>query len=337
MANLITSVESIETTEWQLYLKPLLDDPLITALPFDVAYGNMPKDIFFNTNADKITGAKSACGWSFKGNGTEFTKKTLSPVEVQAPVEQCYTVLLKKLFGNNLPDGAMRGELPAEVLSYMVTQQNYAFNRDLLSILFLGDTAHSADDYYVLLDGVFKKLAAGVADTDGTVSFGDIVAADVDAGSFYETMNGVYNSQARALKRIPNANKVWIWTQALYDAYLNYLETSTQGTAGLIQTTYITDGIRPTTFKGIPIVVMPIIDERLESDFTSGSPATAVDPYRCILTVGSNHIIMLDGQGFRNSNQFYLPKEDKVYVTGSALVDYQYGFGDLNVLAGVNL
>ena len=76
MANLITSVESIETTEYELRVKPLLSDPLITALPFDVAYGNMPKDIFFNSNADKITGAKSACGWSFKGTATTFTKKT---------------------------------------------------------------------------------------------------------------------------------------------------------------------------------------------------------------------------------------------------------------------
>lgn len=336
MANLITSVDAIETTEYQLYVKPLLADPQISALPFDFSYGNMPKDIFFNGNSDKITGIKDDCGWSFKGSGVTFTKKTLDPIEVQAPVEQCYTVLLKKLFGNKLPDGALRGELPAEVTDFMVTQQNYAFNRDLLSILFLGDTGATPDDYYSLLDGVFTKLAAGVSNTDGTVDGGALSDSDVNTTNFFASMKAIYDLQPRMLKGIPNNKKVWIWTQALYDAYLSYLQEKTQTSAGIIQTNYITDGLQVNAFLGIPIVVLNIIDERLETDFTSGSPAAPVDPYRGVLTVGTNHIIMMDGQGFKNSNQFYLPKEDKVYVTGSALIDYQYGYGELNVVFGLS-
>ena len=336
MANLITSVPSIDTTVYELYLKPLLADPAINSLPFDFAFGNMPKDIFFNNNVDKITGAKSACGWSFKGDMATFTKKTLDPVELQANVEQCYTVLLKKLFGPNLPDGAMRGELQTEVIDFMLTQQNYAFNRDLLSIVFLGDTAHAADDYYDNLDGVFTKLSAGAAANDGTVDFGAIVAGDVDTTDFFTTMKSVYDSQSRMLKGIPNNRKTWIWTRALYDAYLSYLQEKTQTSAGIIQTSYITDGMNVNAFLGIPIVVLDIIDERLETDFLSGSPATPVDPYRGVLTVGTNHIIMMDGTGFQNSMQWHEKKEDKVYVTGSALIDYQYGYGDLNVLFGIS-
>lgn len=334
MANLITSVPAIETPTWEVYFKPLLSDPIINRLPFDISIGNMPKDIFFNGNADKITGAGGTCGWSVKGDGVAFTKKTLDPVELKAAVNQCYSVLLKKLFGDKLPDGAARGELSNEVISFMTTQQAYAFNRDLLSIMLLGDTGATPDDYYVLLDGFYTKLAAGAAANDGTVDAGAIVAADVDVDSFFETMKAVYDAQPRQLKGIANNQKTWIWTRELYDAYLSYLQEKTQQTAGIIQTNYITEGMSVTAFLGVPIVVLDIVDERLETDFLTGSPPAATDPYRCVLTNPKNHIIMLDGNGFANADVFHQKKEDLVWAVGSCLMDYQYGYGDQNVIAG---
>lgn len=334
MANLITSVPAIETTNWEVYFKPLLNDPAINALPFDLSVGNMPRDIFFNTNVDKLTGAKSACGWSFKGDASTFTKKTLDPIELQAPVQQCYTVLLKKLFGDKLPDGALRGELSPEVIDFMVNQQKYGFNRDLLSILFLGDTGATPDDYYSLLDGVYTKLLAGVSAVDGTVDAGAISASDLSTANFFATMSNVYNSQSRQLKNMSNTEKIWIWTQAVYDKYLNYLEVTTQNTAGSIQTTYVTDGMVVKAFKGIKIFVPQIVDERLETDFLSGSPAGPTDPYRVILTNPKNHILLMDGNGFANADVFHDKITDNVYAVGSCLLDYQYGYGDQNVIAG---
>ena len=335
MANLITSVPSIATTTWDVYFKPLLDDPRINSLPFDFHIGNMPKDIFFNNNIDKITGAKSSCGWSFKGDMATFTKKTLTPIELQASVEQCYTVLLKKLFGDKLPAGARRGELTPEVIDFMTTQQSYGFNRDLLSILFLGNDALAADDYYSLMDGIYQELLNGVAAVDGTVDAGAITASDLSTANFFTTMNAVYNAQTRALKSLDNSQKIWIWTDAVYEKYLNYLEVATQNTAGLIQTNYVTDGLYATNFKGIKIVVPKIVDERLETDFLTGSPAAAEDPYRVILTNPKNHIVLLDAEnGFANADVFYDKLTDKVYAVGSVLMDYQYGYGDQNVIAG---
>lgn len=335
MANLITSVASIETSEYEIYLKPLLSEPQFEKLPISFSYGNMPKDVFFNTNMDKIMRGKGDCGWNFVG-GTAFTKKTLTPIEVQAATEQCYTVLLKKLFGDKLPDGAMRGELPGEVIDFMLNQQTYAFNRDLLTLLFLGDTSENdSPQYYDLMNGVFKKLVAGAAAADGTVDYGAITSTNVNTTNFFTTMKAVYDSQPRALRNIPNADKVWLWTQALYDAYVDYLTTKTQVTAGTIQVGNITDGIAPNAFLGVPIVVLPIIDERLEADFQSGSPLAVENPYRCVLTWGPNHIVHMDGNGFKTSNIWYEKKDDLVYLTGSALIAYEYGYGDLNVVAGI--
>lgn len=335
MANLITSVPTMDTTVWDVYFKPLLDDPRISALPFDISIGNMPKNIFFNNNVDKITGAKSACGWSFKGDMASFTKKTLTPVELQAPVEQCYTVLLNKLFGDKLPSGYRRGELTPEIIDFMITQQNYGFNRDLLSILFLGDDSLAADDYYSLMDGVYRELLNGVASADGTVDAGAIVEADLSTSNFFTTMNNIWNQRTRQLKSMDLNSLVWIWTDAVYQKYLNYLEVATQNTAGLIQTNYVTDGLYATNFKGVKIFVPRIVDERLETDFTTGSPAVTEDPYRVILTNPKNHIILLDAEnGFADADVFYDKKDDKVYAVGSVLFDYQYGYGDQNVIAG---
>jgi hypothetical protein len=136
------------------------------------------------------------------------------------------------------------------------------------------------------------------------------------------------------LKNISNTEKTWIWTQAVYDKYLNYLEVTTQNTAGSIQTSYVTDGMVVTAFKGIKIFVPQIVDERLETDFLSGSPATATDPYRVILTNPKNHILLMDGNGFANADVFHDKITDNVYAVGSCLLDYQYGYGDQNVIAG---
>jgi len=339
MANLLTSVESINTQEYELVVKPFLDDPKIQALPFNFMYGNMPREVHFTPNADKIMGAKTTCGWTVKGGGLNSTKKTLTPIEVQATVTQCYTVVLKKLFGDKLPDGHKRGELYPELINWMTEQQQYAFNRDLLSILFLGDTAATPDDYYSLLNGLYTALVAGIAANDGTVDATDIVLDDtsLNTTNFYLTMKSVYGRQSRQLKNIDKSKRLWIWTDKMYEKYTDYLTVSTQNTAGQIQRDGIINGTDANNFVGIPILVMKIVDERLETDFLTGSPATPLDPYRTILTAPDNHLIIMDGQGLLSTDPFYLPKEDEVWVPGSALIDYKYGFGDQNVLAGVTI
>lgn len=334
MANVIVSVPEQQTEKYDLYFAPLLADPKVNSLPFDIIVGEFKKrELYFMENLDKISYKKVACGWTYP-EGNEATKKTLNPIEIAAPVQQCYTVLENTIFAGGLPTGWERGTLSPAIVDYLLTQQQYAFNRDLLTQVFLGDTALPTP-YYAMMDGVYAKLLDGIANNDGTVDGGAITTSDVNPTNFFTTMNAIYNLQTRQLRGVPNANKVWIWTQALMDAYLNYLEISTQGTAGIIQTQYVVDGMTATRFKGIPIVVMEIVDERLETDFLTGSPAVPEDPYRCILTVGSNHKLLLDGDGFIKQNPWYSNDDDVYRVTGSATLAYDYGFGYYNVLAGL--
>lgn len=332
MANVIASPATVAALEYQVYMKPLLEDPMIDTLPFDFIVGKfLNRELYFNTQLDKISYKKVACGWDFKGGAT-FTKKTITPVEIAAPVEQCYRELINTIFAQGLPDGWERGTLSPEVINFMREQQRYAFNRDLLTILFLGDEAHS-NPYYAIKDGIYKKLAEGVAAVDGTVDAGvTLDATTLSSSNFFNTMYAVYDKRTRFMRS--KDRLVWIWTESVHDAYLTYLEKSTQGTAGVVQREHIEEGIDSKRFLGIDIVVVSIVDERLEADFVSGSPAAVENPYRVILTDPTNHKVLLDGNGFTEQEVWYEKKDDKYYLAGSALFEYEYGYGDLNVVAG---
>jgi hypothetical protein len=331
MANVITSVAVQAKPEFELFLKPLLDDPKINQLPFDLIVGKYQgQELYFNTQLDKITSKKVTCGWNFSGSAS-FTKKTITPVEVQASVEACYDVLKETIFANGLPDGWRRGELSGEILNFLSEQRAYAFNRDMLSFLYLGDTV-SSTNYYTVMDGIYKKLKAGANATDGTVDAGAVTATDLNATNFFDTLKAIYDSQSRFLKQIEKSGKVWIWTEEVYDAYINYLYKSTQTNAGIIQRESIVAGLSETVFMGIPIVVAKIVDERLEADFVDSSGV--INPYRIILTTGSNHKVLLDANGFMEELAWYEKKDDTYYLAGSALLAYEYGYGELNVIAG---
>jgi hypothetical protein len=331
MANVITSVAVQAKPEFELFLKPLLDDPKINQLPFDLIVGKYQgQELYFNTQLDKITSKKVSCGWTFSGNSS-FTKKTITPVEVQASVEACYDVLKETIFANGLADGWKRGELSPEILNFLSEQRAYAFNRDMLSFLFLGDTV-SATPYYTVLDGIYKKLKAGANAADGTVNAGAVTATDLNATNFLNTMRTIFNSQSRFLKQVSNEGKVWLITEEVYDAYINYLYASTQTNAGIIQRESVVDGLSANSLFGIPIVVAKIVDERLAADFTNSSGV--INPYRIVLTTGSNHKVLLDANGFMDELAWYEKKDDTYYLAGSALLAYEYGYGELNVIAG---
>lgn len=333
MANLITTVPEITTESNELFLKPLINDPLVTQLPFTFIFGNMPRSHFYNTNVDKIMRAITTCAPVFSGSA-EISKKVLTPIEIQANVKQCYDTFYNKFWGGKLKPGVAIGELTPEITDFMQTQQNYGFNRDLLSLLFLGDENLSESDaYYSLMDGIYTKLKAGASAVDGTVDVGAVTASDLNATNFFATMNEIYLAQTRLLRGVSKTDKRWIWTEAVYDLYTTYLETSTQGTAGVKQTEYVVNGVDAMTFKGIPIVVVPIVDERLETDFTDNS-GLPTDPYRIILTAPSEHTVYLDQNSFLTNRLWYSNDDNEVKLTGRAAIAYEYGYGELNVIAG---
>ena len=116
-------------------------------------------------------------------------------------------------------------------------------------------------------------------------------------------------------------------------AYENYLQTKT-GNTTILQNNFIVDGVAKIAYNGVELINLDFVDEGLELYVTTGSPASTVNHHRLILTVPSNHTLQMDGSGYTMIDPQYILADDEVLSPLTAMIDYQYGFGDLNVIAG---
>ena len=314
---------------YEVFWKPLLEDPKINALPFVIHSGKIGKHLYFDAEFTDHPTIKTTCGWDYK-DGKPVTRKALDPVELDFSFKQCYTDFLKSVWGDNLPDGWRKGELTPEIIDRIVTKQSNAFNTNLLYALFLGDSGQS-NPWLTGFDGVFKKLAAGVAANDGTVSLGDITASDLTLANIETTMYEIYVAQSNLMKTFDNSQKVFIVTQNVYEAWSRFLQVGNGSAWNYQNPSAIQNGVSGITYQGIPLINANYIDRAIQL-YDSTSPTKSE---RVILTVPTNHHIMIDGSGFEAIEPFYDRKDDIVYSPASAMIDYQYGYGELNVIAGV--
>lgn len=332
MANAITALPANGSIPYEVFWKPLLENPKINALPFDIITGKIGKELYFDSEFTSTPSIKATCGWDYKA-GTPITKKALNPIELDFSFKQCYTDFLKSIFGDNLPDGWRKGELTPEIVDRIVTKQSNAFNTNLLYTLFLSDGG-SSTPFLAGIDGVFSKLLAGVAANDGTVDAGAIADSDLTLANIEATMYGIYTSQSQLMKGFDNSQKAFIVTQTVYEAWARFLQVGNGSAFLFANPDALKNGVSGVSYQGIPLVNASYIDQGIALYDTTGSPASTVNPNRVILTVPTNHKIMIDGSGFEMVEPWYERKDDLVYSPASAMVDYQYGYGELNVIAG---
>ena len=332
MANAVTTIAENNSLAYEVFWKPLLNDPKINALPFALHSGKIGKELYFDSEFTDTPTIKAACGWDYK-DGTGITKKALDPVELDFSFEQCYTVFLKSIFGDSLPDGWRKGELTPEIINRIITKQSNAFNTNMLYALFLSDTG-SSFPWLAGIDGVYAKLLAGVAAVDGTVDAGAITDSDLTPANIEGTMYGIYTAQSALMKTFDNNQKAFIVTQTVYEAWSRFLQIGNGSAWNYLNPDTIKNGVSGITYQGIPLINANYVDRGLALYGLSGSPAAVTDPNRVILTVPSNHHIMIDGTGFEMIEPFYERKDDLVLSPASAMIDYQYGYGELNVIAG---
>lgn len=332
MANAVTTIAENNSLAYEVFWKPLLNDPKINALPFALHSGKIGKELYFDAEFTDTPTIKAACGWDYKC-GTGITKKALDPVELDFSFEQCYTVFLKSIFGDSLPDGWRKGELTPEIINRIITKQSNAFNTNMLYALFLSDTG-SSFPWLAGIDGVYAKLLAGVAAVDGTVDAGAIADSDLTPANIEGTMYGIYTAQSALMKTFDNNQKAFIVTQTVYEAWSRFLQIGNGSAWNYLNPSTLQNGVTGITYQGIPLINANYVDRGLALYGLSGSPAAVTDPNRVILTVPSNHHIMIDGTGFEMIEPFYERKDDLVLSPASAMIDYQYGYGELNVIAG---
>ena len=147
------------------------------------------------------------------------------------------------------------------------------------------------------------------------------------------TMKRVWDAQPRKLRRKKATEKKFYVTGTVYYAYENFLQTKT-GNTSILQTNFVTDGVAKIAYNGVELINLDFVDEGLALYGQSGSPASTINPNRIILTVPSNHTLQMDGSGYTMIDPQYILADDEILSPLTAMLDYQYGFGDLNVFAG---
>jgi hypothetical protein len=332
MANAVTSLPENGSIPYEVFWKPLLNDPKINALPFSLHSGKIGREMYFDAEFSGAPTLKTTCGWTY-GTGSAITKKALDPYELDFSFKQCYTEFVKSIWGDNLPDGWRKGELTPEIVDRIVTKQSNAFNTNMLYALFFADTA-SSTTWLTGGDGVFKKLLAGATANDGTVNAGAIADSALSLANIEATMYAIYTAQSDLMKSFDNNTKVFIVTNTVYEAWARYLQINTAVGGNIIDRASIQNGVTGIAYQGIPMINASYLDRGIALYDLAGSPLAPNEPNRVILTVPTNHHIMIDGSGFEDINPEYFRKDDEVLSPASAMIDYQYGYGELNVIAG---
>lgn len=310
MANIIENPVQLEGDELGIFLKPVTENPEIINLGWDVRTDiKNTKWIYTNTELDKITKARTGCGWVLTGGNSTITRKAVTMVDLQVQLEQCADEFKESIFAKARKAGVDVNDLTGtEIETYIKTIVNDAVRRDALRIALLGDTSDPDDDYS-MMDGLYVMMKAAVA--DGTVDAGAISDTDINTTNILATLNAIRNAASPKFKQLPRDKKVWYVTDTVADAWENYLITIANLESSKKEQR---DGIGELTFKGEKMVRLSLVDQYLLADFPTGSPATGTNPNRIIYTTPENIILLLDTSNYAEAKFWYLDKEDMNYL-----------------------
>jgi hypothetical protein len=330
---IIQDVVNFEGGSAGQFLKPVTENPEITKLGFELIDDVVTdKYIYLNGELDKITKLRTGCGAKTDTDlGLSITRKQLAPVTLEVFKSQCADVFDNTIFREALKRGVDTNDLSdTEILQMLLKFVDPVVSRDALRILLLADTA-DADADYSMMDGFYKKLADG-ATTDGIPDAGAIVDADLTVANIQATLQAVYDAQDRKLRQVADGEKRFYVTYSVYEAWKAWLQTNAALESAKTQ---LVNGLDDITFQGVPLVRLDIVDQYLSADFSTGSPAVITNPHRIVLTKPDNHVLALDTVSKYNQVKFWYSHDDDVNkFKARYMLDYQYKYPELNVIAG---
>jgi hypothetical protein len=331
MSSIVDTVVNFEGREAGFFLKPLIEEPTLQQLGWEIITGQSDKWLYMHTSLGKITKAKTGCGSTDNTDGVAISRKKLEANELEAYKEICYTVFNNTFLAEARKVGTDRADLTGtDIEDILRSIFGEAVFRDMLRIMLLGDSALASTDYNQL-DGWVKKITAGIAASD-IQHIGAIANTDIDTDA--ETLalfREIYNSQGRRLKTTAAKEKAFYVTRSVFEAYQGALlanENLESARAELI------NGNVPTTYMGIEVLPLDIIDEFLDADFKTGSPLAVAKPHRVVLSEKKNNVLYIDQESFTDAEIWYDRNSQKNKFRASYILDVQYKYGEMMVTAG---
>ncbi|WP_460983703.1 hypothetical protein [Spirosoma fluminis] len=271
-----------------------------------VVFGVKTKQqVIFADPIYKITKKDAGCGSSASNPSINRSEKFWDPTGVEAWVDQCYTDLKGTFHEKDLKSGSERPDLTnTKIEKFLLELLEPAAYSDFLRMVWLskkgivaGELTNGAGDvpHYNQIDGFWTKIFAAVAANlfkryTIAENAGNAGAQDLAAGRSYEILKGVFKNQSTVLKQAKKNLKVLYVTRAIYEDYEIYLESKEALESSF---TKLQDGQEVLTFRGVPLIIVDIVDQFLESDFNLAGKLTM--PHRVILTLKDNFQLGIDG------------------------------------------
>lgn len=322
-----------------LILKPLFQNPLLNALftvREDIQYREPLNVVGPLTGIlQKYTGCAQL---PTSGNAT-ITQRFLEPQRMQAFVQQCADVfdhtILEKAKKSGIDENDLTGTTLAKLLESLAVE---GLTLDLFRLLFFGDRA-SANAQLNIIDGVWKKVLAGVADAnpENRVSrtvIPDVLVADTARDAFRGMMT---TGSANILKQAIRSGKgVILATGDLFDNYQVSLESHNNPGVdqaylneinGMATTALgITEALK---YRGLPVLAMRDWDTEIAT-IGGVNPGT----HRAILWLPGNHYLGTDKySNFNAFDTWYSRDFDMNNLRARFRGDYNYAIGQFVAIA----
>lgn len=330
---ILDTVVKYEGENAGFFLKPVTENPTITDFGFEVIDGALVDQwIYLNDEVDKITKVYGGCGTKTDTDlGANITRKELEPVKLEIYKTQCADVFDDTVFRKNVPAGVEAGNLTSgEILQMLLSFINPVITRDALRIAFLGDTALSDPDYNQI-DGIFKQLAAAAV-SDGMVDIGSISDTDINTTNILTTLKTIRDARHRKLKQRPKNEQAIIVTDSIFDAYQTKLEENDNLESARKK---LISGQEITQYHGVDMIPVGLVDEYLEADFASGSPAVITGEHRIIWTWKKNIVLAIDTAANYNQVKFgYDDRDDINWYKARYQMDVNYKYPELTAIGG---
>lgn len=325
---LVTTVVTIEGENKGLFIKPVTEYKALTDLGFTFTYGQRDGYMYFMTEKDKITKKTTDCGYPSPTTGSVMTRKLLSPVFLDAYDVQCARTFDNTILSEMRKVGINSNDLTGTQLQEILLNiYRPVVARDMIRIALLGDTA-SGDANYSQIDGWLKKIAAQIPSGQ---TYGALSDTAINTTNIRTTMYNIWQKQTLKLRQVPNNMKAFYVTRTVFDAWQEYVISINPLESSKNQ---LLSGEIPTTYRGIELIVLDILDSYLpDVDGTSG---VANHPNKVIYAKKDQTAIMIDSPAAGTEyKSWYDINTDLNKFDARYRMDIQIGYVDFFVTAGV--
>ena len=326
---IVDSVVQFEGESKGFFIKPIIEEPTLTSLGWEFIYGQTDMWLYFNSTLGKITREKTACGSTDSTDGIDVTRKQIQYVELEAYKTQCYKTFDNTILAMARKTGINKADLingTGDIQKLLLQVVEEAVMRDFLRIALLANTALASADYN-MIDGWYVKVNADPDTVDSGVT---VNATTLNTTNFVATMTSIYTARSRRSKQTPNSEMAWYVTRNVYDAWQSFL-LSNQATDTSL--TRFINGEVPASLFGIEMIVLDIVDEFLEADFTNSGVTD--QPYRIVLAKKDQTKVAIDSPSAGKELEIWYDNNTELNKYRAKYnLDIQIGYGEYFTTAG---